>query len=311
MLFSIIIPVYNVEKYLRECLESVLGQTYEDWEAICVNDGSTDSSGAILEEYAAKDSRFKVITQNNAGTAAARNTGMKESKGNYIFFLDSDDWIEANALQTLASRLNGEDILCFSGKRYFEATGHYNQTDYLPEKDYSNGMDYYNENALLPRDFAFVCVVLRIYNRQFLLENKLFFDEDITYEDNLWVPKTIYRAHSVKVIADSLYVYRIRKGSKMQTVSLDRKKDMLNVSNRLSAFFVPIGSIEKTTVYQVLTHHYQSVFVTKSSRKDEKLLLSMVDWKLYKAVSRTKIRHRVQYLAMRINPGIFRFIAKR
>lgn len=86
MKFSIIIPVYNVEKYLRQCLDSVLAQTYPDWEAICVNDGSTDSSPAILKEYADKDKRIKVIHQSNMGVSGARNTGIRESQGDYLFF---------------------------------------------------------------------------------------------------------------------------------------------------------------------------------------------------------------------------------
>ena len=89
MLFSIIIPVYNVDKYLQACLDSVLGQTFSDWEAICVNDGSSDGSAAILEDYAAKDDRIKVINQSNAGTATARNTGLRAALGDYIFFLDA------------------------------------------------------------------------------------------------------------------------------------------------------------------------------------------------------------------------------
>ena len=119
MLFSIIIPVFNVEKYLQVCLNSVLGQTYPDWEAICVNDGSTDGSLAILEENAAKEERIKIIDQPNAGTATARNTGIRSAHGDYIFFLDSDDWLELDTLEIIAGRLHGEDILCFSGKRYF------------------------------------------------------------------------------------------------------------------------------------------------------------------------------------------------
>ena len=140
MKFSIIIPVYNVEQYLRDCLDSVLNQTFSDWEAICVNDGSTDESSVILDEYAAKDSRFKMISQNNAGTAAARNTGLKVANGDYIFFLDSDDWIEDYALQILADSVNDEDVLCFSGKRYFEVTNTFNPADELTEKQYRNGM---------------------------------------------------------------------------------------------------------------------------------------------------------------------------
>ena len=139
MLFSIIIPVFNVEKYLQVCLNSVLGQTYPDWEAICVNDGSTDGSLAILEENAAKEERIKIIDQPNAGTATARNTGIRSAHGDYIFFLDSDDWLELDTLEIIAGRLHGEDILCFSGKRYFESTGEYHSADVLLEKTYHAG----------------------------------------------------------------------------------------------------------------------------------------------------------------------------
>ena len=90
---SVIIPVYNVEKYLRECLDSLLNQTFKDIEIICVNDGSTDGSLNILNEYASKDSRFIIINQNNQGLSAARNNGLNVAKGDYVAFLDSDDYI--------------------------------------------------------------------------------------------------------------------------------------------------------------------------------------------------------------------------
>ena len=98
--FSIIIPVYNVAPYLRECLDSLLAQTFADWEAICVDDGSIDGSGAILDEYAARDRRFMVIHQTNAGVSAARNAGIDAARGKYVTFLDGDDaydrrWLEA------------------------------------------------------------------------------------------------------------------------------------------------------------------------------------------------------------------------
>ena len=111
--FSIIIPVYNVAAYLRECLDSVLAQTFGDWEAVCVDDGSTDGSGAILDEYAAKDVRFKVVHQANAGVSAARNSGMANASGEYITYLDGDDaydraWL-AEASNVIAE--TGADIV--------------------------------------------------------------------------------------------------------------------------------------------------------------------------------------------------------
>ena len=294
MRFSVIIPVYNVESYLRECLDSVLHQTFEDWEAICVNDGSTDQSEKILEEYAKEDERVHYFSKVNGGTSTARNVGLKEAKGEYIVFLDGDDWLELNALQVIDNRLNGEEILCFSGRRYFEETQTYHQADRLPEKEYFRGMDYYNENALAVRDFAFVCVVLRTYKKSFLLEHQLFFADDVSYEDNLWVPLTLYHAHTVRVISDSLYVYRIRQGSKMQEVSLARKKDKLKVANRLAAFFTAQEGFGKRVVYQAITHHYQSVFVN-ASQEEKKALKELCNWRLYRKVSRTKLRHRLNY----------------
>ena len=102
MMFSVIIPVYNVAPYLRECLDSVLAQTYSDWEAICVDDGSTDGSGAILEEYAAQDSRVRIIHQSNAGVSSARNAALKVAEGDWVLFVDADDVVHQNLLENLS-----------------------------------------------------------------------------------------------------------------------------------------------------------------------------------------------------------------
>ena len=294
MLFSVIIPVYNVERYLKDCLDSVLNQTFADWEAVCVNDGSADGSAAILEAYSAKDNRFRIITQPNGGLSAARNAGMKVAKGDYILFLDSDDWLESDALETLARNLDGEDMLCFSGRRYFEETGSCHAADQLQEKAYSSGMAYYNENALLHRDFAFVCVVLRLYRRQFLLENNLWFKQGIYHEDNLFTPLACYYNQKVKQISDCLYDYRVRANSITTTSNAKRLHDLMETANTLAAFFIAKEGFDKTVVYRAITHHYQVVFIKAS--KDEKMgYKRLCDWKSYKTVSRTKLRHRFNY----------------
>ncbi len=118
---SIIIPVYNVEKYLRRCLDSVLNQTFQDWQAICVNDGSPDNSAAILDEYAKKDSRFVVVTKKNGGLSDARNAGMEHVTGDYIMYLDSDDFIHPQTMEiaySLAVR-DGSDIVSFTYDRIY------------------------------------------------------------------------------------------------------------------------------------------------------------------------------------------------
>lgn len=309
MRFSIIIPVYNVEKYLRDCLDSVLGQSHSDWEAVCVNDGSTDHSASILEEYASRDIRITVISQPNGGLSAARNTGMNAAKGDYVIFLDSDDWLEPDALKTLYENLSGEDLLCFNGRRYFEDSGRYEEADDLLPGKYQTGWDYYSCNALSHRNFAFVCVVLRCYRRAYLLSHTLGFTTGIFHEDNLFTPLACFYAGKTSVITNVLYNYRVRSRSIMTSRSLQHWKDLIGTANELSEFFIPKKGIEKKTIYQALTHHYQVAFAQASPTEDKELL-PLVNWELYKIVSGTKPRHRLNYAAMRICPRLFRALLK-
>lgn len=294
MLFSVIIPVYNVESYLRDCLDSVLNQTFADWEAVCVNDGSTDGSVTVLERYAQRDSRFVILTQPNRGLSAARNAGIKEAKGDYVLFLDSDDWLEKNALETLSDSLNGEDMLCFSGRRFFEETRTFNPADPLTEKTYETGMAYYNDNALLHRDFAFVCVVLRAFRRDLLLKNNLQFKEGIYHEDNLFTPITCYYAQKVRVINACLYDYRVRANSITDGNKSKRLADLMIIANDLAVFFITKLDLDKMVVYRAITHHYQRAFFD-AHESDRKQLYRLCNWNLYRKVSRTKLRHRINY----------------
>lgn len=114
-MISIIVPIYNVAQYLPKCLDSLLNQTYENIEIICVNDGATDGSSDILEKYAAKDKRIKIITQKNEGLSGARNTGIKAANGEWTMFVDSDDWIAASCCQTLIEKTeSNHDLYIFN-----------------------------------------------------------------------------------------------------------------------------------------------------------------------------------------------------
>ena len=130
--FSIIIPVYNVAKYLKQSLDSVINQTFTDVEIICVNDGSTDESLSILNDYASKDSRFVIISQANQGQGVARNNAIKIAKGKYLLFLDPDDWLDLNAVQTLADKFNetDADVIQFNYSEYIEKTGKVRSVDF-------------------------------------------------------------------------------------------------------------------------------------------------------------------------------------
>lgn len=305
MRFSIIIPVYNVEPYLRECLDSVLRQTFSDWEAICVDDGSTDGSAAILDDYARRDKRFLIIAQPNGGLSAARNTGLAAATSEYVLFLDSDDWVEPNTLETLHSEIGHEasdttpiDLLCFGG-------WHGDKAERPTPTTYPTGWDYYNHCALTHHEFPFVCVVLRCYRRQFLLDNGLRFREGILHEDNEFTPRACLAAQTVKVIPDVLYHYRVRPGSIMTTRSLRSRQDMVRIANSLATLFARRDDLDRSVIYRSLTHHYQSAFLG-ATRDEDRHLLPLVDWHAYRTVSRTQLRHRLNYILILLSPHLYR-----
>ena len=306
MRFSVIIPVYNVEPYLRECLDSMLQQTCPDWEAVCVDDGSTDGSAGILAEYASRDSRFCIVTQSNGGLSAARNTGLDHAQGDYILFLDSDDWLENKALESINTQLsilNSQfqiDMLCFGGWRG-------EQEERPTPAAYPTGWDYYNHQALAHHDFPFVCVVLRCYRRQFLEQNGLRFREGILHEDNHFTPRVCLAAQRVAVIANPLYHYRIREGSIMTTRGLKNKESLITIGNELSELFANETGIDRTVVYRALSQYYQVAF-TCNTKEEDRRLKQLIDWNCYYRVSRTKLRHYRNYLTIKISPILFRFI---
>jgi glycosyltransferase involved in cell wall biosynthesis len=307
MVFSIIIPVYNVKQYLWDCLNSVVAQTYPDYEVICVNDGSTDGSLAILEEFQQKYNQITVITQPNKGLSAARNAGIQVAKGDYLFFLDSDDWIESNSLEILAQKQEGEDLLCFNGRRFFEDGGAEEPDAGITDTNLS-GWEYYNKYVLVLRKFHFVCSVLRLYRREYLLQNKLFFEEGIFHEDNLFTPFACYYARKVKVIPDCLYVYRIREGSITTTVSFKRIEDLLQVDNKLGAFFNAIDFIEKSRLNRVLATDYLYAFSAKNRQlfgNKDRELKTIINWKMFSTVVRT-YPHRLYYYLICIHPVLYR-----
>ena len=248
MRFSIIIPIYNVSAFLPECLESVVGQSFSDYEVVCVDDGSTDDSFGIAKGYVDAHEHWQLIHQENQGLGAARNMGLKHASGDYVLFLDSDDRLRPESLQILSQKLEDEDLLCFNGQRFLHETGAYEAADNLTPENYRSGWDYYNDNALKTRDFAFVCVVLRCYRRSYLLEHDLWFKPGIYHEDNLFTPLACYHAGKVKVIPDILYDYRVRASSIMTSRSLKHWQDVVGIANELAAFFVPEATIDKTTV---------------------------------------------------------------
>lgn len=200
---SVIIPVYNVETLLKRCLESVLNQTLEDIEIICVNDGSTDSSRLILEEYK-KYQNIKIIDQKNSGLSVARNTGLEAATSKYIAFLDSDDFVDANFYEKLYLNIEKEnaDIACASIIRENNK-----KKSYLI--DYKQVVVALNtrEQFMLADCPKYNFVWNKLYRKDFINKNNLKFVPGMIYEDMWFTPDVLEAANSVVAVPDTYYHY--------------------------------------------------------------------------------------------------------
>lgn len=309
MNLSIIIPAYNVEQFLPKCLDSILTQESADFEVICINDGSSDGTAELLAKYSQEYENLVTITQPNAGMSASRNRGLNLAKGEYVMFVDSDDWLEPDSLKRLVEVANGEDVIEFQCRKYFDDECRYSTSDRPNVMQRSTGWDYFNKERLKPRDIHFVCIWQRLYRREFILKHNLFFDESVRRaEDDLFSTMVMWYAASLKVIPLEVYVYRVRPNSITTTVSIDRWYDSLKVQDLLCDFFVGRKDGDMRVMYQVLASNYIGCFSRKTQSlygNQDKMLIRRVDWKRFKEVSITK-RHKRLYRLIRIHPGLYR-----
>lgn len=188
---SIIIPVYNVEKYIDECLMSIVEQNVENIEVILINDGSTDNSGIICEEYCKKYRYITLYNQENQGLSMARNQGMSLASGKYILFLDSDDYLVKDTLKALVDFLaeSEEDVIVGKYDRYNEQTLQYKETaiESLEKYKQYDSLELYIN--LAKDDLYWFQVAVAIVNREFIIKNQLSFKRGIYCEDELWAVK--------------------------------------------------------------------------------------------------------------------------
>lgn len=233
-LISVIVPVYNVEKYLGECLDSLCNQTFQDIEIICVNDGSTDSSLDILESYASKDSRIKILTQQNQGPSAARNNGLRNAYGKYIYFMDSDDILELDALEKLHDIAEKEDIDCvlFKLNNFYDETKEEFATDYY-DMPYLKGI--VDGKVFSHRDIPDDVYHLPVSPPGKLFKKDLIEDiefvEGVIFEDNVFFIEALFKAKRLYFLDEYLYNRRIRKNSLM--TSNKNFTDYIKVSNMI------------------------------------------------------------------------------
>lgn len=217
---SIIIPVYNVEEYIEQCLKSVLDQTLQDIEIIIVNDGTKDNSMKKIERYL-NDSRIKVINKENGGLSSARNTGLKAAQGEYISFIDSDDFVEKTMMKDLYTSINNKNYdIAFSKVIEYD-----NKNNILNKRVDKNEFTSFEKKGIYLIEEAGIEVWNKIYNRNFLLKNNLFFQEGIIHEDDLFTRKCFFLAKKVKYVDKYHYYYRVnRDGSIMNSIKTSLKE---------------------------------------------------------------------------------------
>jgi len=225
---SVVIPIYNIEPYLERCVCSVQNQSYKNLEIILVNDGSTDNCPAICDEYAFKDNRISVIHQENMGLSAARNMGIKNASGVYIWFVDSDDYIVENAVEILVAEIrNGDcDLLLFEGDVVFESLemqGVLSKEMYHRKESYSElvGKDCLLRQYTNGDYFCSACIY--ICRLDFLNEAKIQFKKGVFFEDVLFTLKAYLFAKKVRTIHNKLYMRSVRNGSIMRSESSVKK----------------------------------------------------------------------------------------
>lgn len=242
-LVSIITPIYKVEPYLRRCLDSIVNQTYTNLEIILVDDGSPDSCPQICDEYAVKDNRIVVIHKKNGGLSDARNVGTLKSTGDYLYYLDSDDELPSDAIETmittLKEQLKAETII---GKMYCpQNEALYSGQLFNSTRIFENNKDirahFFSLENRLP-----VNACNKLISRKFLLENNLFFKKGIIHEDNLWMFLVVQKAQYIVCINEDTYIRHLNPGS-ITTDSSSKKRNeswsliLTEIFNRIDSLF--------------------------------------------------------------------------
>ena len=268
--YSFIVPVYNTEKYLKKCLDSLVNQTYKDFEIIVVNDGSTDKSSNIISKYQKKYKNIIVIDKENEGLSMARNRGVQKSSGKYIIFVDSDDYVSNKLLEEVDKKIDDSDILRFQIATEDEE---YTKINEYHEEEFESMCGYDAFKYLSSYHFVEPawCYVIR---KNYYIENKFSFKKGVYHEDFGLIPYVIYKARKVKSIDYIGYHYVQRNGSIMN--NNDYKKtvkkafDMLEQYKTMRLFAKNINRKNNLDDY-FLSYISNSVIVkARELKKDEK-----------------------------------------
>ena len=290
---SIIIPVYNSEKYLGKCLDSIIAQTYKNFEIIVVDDGSKDSSAKICDDYALSDSRVKVIHQKNGGTSKARNAGLKAAAGDYITFMDNDDyWKSDDCLEKVINRLKESraDVMIHTPYVYWQDTKELVSPKNTIKREQIYGKPSYDViNTIIKNGLMDRCVWSKLFKREIIEKNSLKFPENCRNEDTYFIGEIFMYAESYDWMEESFYIYR--KGHEESQTSKRLSYQSLNDLQRIVCKYIDmlnkaeIEELKKEALYNYIAYLYsvwmgQSYLIDRKSYKKE-IRLDTVKMKKY------------------------------
>ena len=286
---SVIMPAYNEEDHLDESLNSIINQSFKDLEIICVNDGSTDNTLDRLNEFASKDARIKVYSQENQGPGGASNTGLSKATGKYIYFMDADDILELNALEEFYSIMqeNGLDFLLFRAIVYDEDTGEYYSDPYysMDELRKELGGEIFDWRDIGESIFK-ICVTpwCKFYNHEFIKKTGAKFPLKLVYHDNIFFWEILFNSNKIYFYDKVLYTRRIHSSS--CTFSFDERNiHSIETNNLIIQTFIKYGQFEKyiktlynnkiggiNTRYDQIRDEFKELFFTEMKKDYVKII---------------------------------------
>lgn len=272
MFFSVILPIYNVEKYLAACIDSILPQTFGDFELILVDDGSKDGSGKICDEYASRDKRIKVIHKKNGGLSDARNAGTENASGEYVIYIDSDDFVLSESFfEDIKNEIDNSksEVVLYKFSKYFDEEKKLDKCRFsldVPASD-SDMLLY----ELVKRDAYYGMAWVKAFKRSVAIENNIRFEPGLLGEDMDWYFNLVLCADTYSVIDKAYIAYRQRSGSITSSHKLKNLTDFIYILEKWSAKIkaAEISDKKRAALMGALAKYYSNLLITYTRLKDK------------------------------------------
>ena len=299
---SIIVPMYNVAPFIEECLQSIWNQdlSENEYEVVIINDGSTDDSLSLAQKVCSNHSNVHILSQENKGLSEARNAGFAKAQGDYIWFVDADDWIAPNCLRAICQQMEGLAVLAIGANNFTE-------TD--------SSLFSYPESSPMPgcqfmerwKDQLKACAPFYIYRKSFLIENQLSFFPGIFHEDNEFTPRAVTLADSIASCRNPYYQRRIRSGSITSSVNPQRPLDLLVAMKSLHSFSTNYSGKTRVALdtYIANTLNYACKLSSRTDKSSQALFVKALNkesWIKETLLNSSKLKFNIEGILLLIFP---------